>query len=123
MKEVVFATEKLPYKFRVLTASLNMDGELVFDNGVIYFELNDDAGREVDDYLVVRTEHKARVLNLLGQAFNGFSRTCGETADDRLLFALARMARSGHWRSMDEIEGWLMDRDVPFTKRKLVDIK
>jgi|GEM_PF-6077614 len=119
MKEIVFVSEKLPRKLHTLTASLNMDADLVFDDGV----LNGDADHEVDDYLLVRAEHKCCVLNLLGRAFNGISGTCGETADMRLFSMLERVARSGHWKSLDEIETWLMDRDVPFTKQRLIDIR
>jgi hypothetical protein len=120
---ILFVTEKLSYKIHTLTASFNMDGHLVFDDCEYYPATDDDGGRDVDDYLIVRAEHKSRVLGLLGKAFNGISDTCGEAPDERLFCTLERMARSGHWKSLDEIEGWLMDRDVPFTKRKLVDIK
>jgi hypothetical protein len=71
---------------------------------VYYPALDDDNGREVDDYLIVRAEHKSRVLDLLGQAFKGISDSCGETADERLFCTLERMAQSGHWKSLDEIE-------------------
>lgn len=123
MKPIVFLTEKFPHKFHTLTASLNMDGNLVFDDGEYYPAMDDDDGREVDDYLMVRAEHKSRVLDLLGKAFNGISDTCGEAADERLFCTLEHMARSGHWKSLDEIERWLMDRGVPFTKQKWIDIK
>jgi hypothetical protein len=63
------------------------------------------------------------VLNLLGRAFNGISGTCGDAEDARLFCTLERMARSGHWKSMDEVENWLTDRGVPFTKQKWIDIK
>ena len=122
MKEIVFVDEKLPHKFHTLTASLNMDGDLVFDDGESYSAVNDD-DRGVDDYLLVRVGHKGHVLDLLSKAFNGISNTCGEVLDKRLFYALEHVARSGHWKSLDEIERWLMDRDVPFTKQKLVDIK
>ena len=116
MKKIVFVSEKFPHKPHTITASLNMDGDLVFDDEV-YSKVD---GCEVDDYLMVRAEHKGRVLNLLAQAFNGISDTCGESADERLFCTLERLARTGHWKTLDEIEGWLMDRDIPFTKQKLV---
>jgi hypothetical protein len=116
VKKVVFASRKFPHKQHTLTASLNMDGDMVFDNGEVYTT----DGREVDDYLMVRAEYKCRVLNLLGRAFNGISDTCGEAVDERLFCTLERMARSGHWKALDEVERWLMDRDVPFTKQRLV---
>jgi hypothetical protein len=97
-----------------------MDGALVFDDGEVYFAVDGGDGHEVDDYLMVRAEHKSSVLGLLGKAFNGISDTCGEAADERLFCTLDRMAGSGHWKSLDEIERWLMDRDVPFTKQRSV---
>ena len=93
---------------------------MVFDDGEVYSRVEGSVGCEVDDYLMVRAEHKSRVLNLLAQAFNGISDTCGEAVDERLFCTLERLARSGHWKAMDEIESWLMDRDIPFTKQRLV---
>jgi hypothetical protein len=118
MKGIVFVNEKFSQKLHTITASLNMDGALVFDDAEIYGD-----GCEVNDYLAVSAEHKSRVLRWLGQAFNGISGTCGEAADVRLFCTLERMMRSGHWKSLDEIETWLMDRNVPFTKQRRVDIK
>jgi hypothetical protein len=115
MKKIVFVSEKFPHKLHTLTASLNMDGALVFNDGEIYCDR-----RLVDEYLMVCAGHKSRVLNLLDQVFNGISRTCGEAADVRLFYALDRMARNGHWKALDEIEGWLMNRGVPFTKQRTV---
>jgi len=123
MKEIVFVEEKFSHKLHTLTASLNMDLELVFDDGEVYPAMDGDGGREVNDRIRVRTGHKIRVLNLLGHAFYGISTTCGEAADVRLFYMLERMARSGHWKSMDEIETWLMDRDIPFTKQRQVKIE
>jgi hypothetical protein len=97
-----------------------MDGDLVFDDGEVYSGVKGSDGSEMDDYLMVRAEHKSRVLNLLAQSFNGISDTCGEVADERLFCTLERLARSGNWKSMDEIESWLMDRDIPFTKQRSV---
>jgi hypothetical protein len=124
MKEIIFVDEKFSRKLHhTLTASLNMDADLVFDDGECYFAVDGDVRREVDDYLTVRVKHKSRVLDLLCKTYNGISATCGAAADERLFFALARMAHSGYWKSLDEIESWLMDRDVPFTKQKWVDNK
>jgi hypothetical protein len=120
MKKIVFVSEKSPHKRHTLIASLDMDGALVFDDGEIYSPVSGGEDREVNRYLMVRAEHKSRVLNWLGQAFNGISGTCGEAADVRLFYTLERMARSGHWKALDEIERWLMDRDVPFTKQRSV---
>lgn len=116
MKNIVFVSEKLQHKLHTLSASLNMDGELVFNDGEVYS--ND--GREVDEYLMVRAQHKNHVMGLLDKAFNGLSITCGETADDRLFRMLDRLAGSGHWKALDEVENWLMDRNVPFIKRRVV---
>ena len=116
MKKIVFANEKFSNRSHTLIASLNMDGDLVFDDEEVYSA----GGREVDDTLMVRAEHKSHVLILLAQAFNGISDTCGEAADERLFCTLERLAHSGHWKAMDEIERWLMDRDVPFTKQRSV---
>ena len=123
MKEIVFVNEKFSHKLHTLTASLNMDLELVFDDGEVYPALDGDGGREVNDRINVRTGHKSRVSNFLGQAFYGVSATCGEAADIRLFHMLERMARSGHWKSMDEVETWLMDRGIPFTKQRQVKIE
>lgn len=97
-----------------------MDGDLVFDDGEVCSREKGSNGSEEDDYLMVRAEHKSRVLNLLAQSFYGISDTCGEAEDERLFCTLERLARSGHWKAMDEIESWLMDRDIPFTKQRLV---
>jgi hypothetical protein len=123
MKEIVFADEKFQHKLHTLTASLNMDMDLVFDDGEIYSTVDGAGGRAVDDYLMVRAKHKSRVMDLLSKVFYGISDTCGEAADVRLFCALERMAQSGHWKSLDEIESWLMDRGVPFTKQKWVENK
>jgi hypothetical protein len=121
VKKIVFANRKFQHRLHhTLTASLNMDGDLVFDDGEFYSGVNGSDSREVDDCLMVRAEHKSRVLNLLAQAFNGISDTCGEVEDERLFCTLERLARSGHWKMLDEIENWLMDRDIPFTKQRVV---
>ena len=117
MKKVVFVNDKFQNKLHTLTASLNMDRDLVFEDGEVYFGAG---GCEVNDYLMVRAEHKSRVLNLLAKSFNGISDTCGAVTDERLFCTLERLARNGHWKALDEIECWLMDRDIPFTKQKLV---
>jgi len=123
VREIVFVTEKFSHKSHKLTASLNMYADLIFDDEEYYPAVDGNDGREVDDYLMVRAKYKSRVLNLLGQAFYGISDTCGEAVDVRLLYMLERMARSVHWKSMDEVETWLMDRGIPFTKRRRVDTK
>lgn len=120
MKKIIFVRRKFQNKLHTLTASLNMDGDLVFDDEKVYSGVKGSDGIEMDDYLMVRAEHKSRVLNLLAQSFNGISDTCGEVADERLFCTLERLARNGNWKSMDEIESWLMDRDIPFTKQRSV---
>jgi hypothetical protein len=120
VKKIIFVRRKFQNKLHTLTASLNMDGDLVFDDEKVYSGVKGSDGIEMDDYLMVRAEHKSRVLNLLAQSFNGISDTCGEVADERLFCTLERLARNGNWKSMDEIESWLMDRDIPFTKQRSV---
>jgi hypothetical protein len=120
MNKIVFLSEESPHKLHTLTASLNMDGDLVFDDGELFPTAGGTDGCEVDDYLRVRAKYKNRVLNWLGQAFNGISGTCGEAADVRLFYTLDRMAKSGHWKALDEVERWLMERDIPFTKQRAV---
>ena len=68
MKKVVFVNDKFQNKLHTLIASLNMDRDLVFEDGEVYFGA---VGCEVNDYLMVRAEHKSRVLNLLGRALEG----------------------------------------------------
>jgi hypothetical protein len=118
MKPIVFLCEKFPHQLHTLTASLDMDGNLVFDDDVA-----NDAGSQADDYLLVRAEQKSRVLFCLSRAFDRISNTCGEAADDRLFCVLDRVAQSGHWKSLDQVETWLMDRGVPFVKQKWFDHK
>ncbi len=115
MNKVVFVKQK----FHTLVASLNVESELVFSDGRHYCMAGGSSEREVVDCLVVRARDKCRVLNYLSQSFNGISGTCGEAPDVRLFHALDRMAHSGHWRSMDEIEGWLTNRGITFSKQKL----
>ena len=123
MKKIVFVIEKFPHKLHTLIASLDVDGNLALVDEEIYSAVNGDGAREVDEYLIVYAKYKSHLLNLLGRAFNGISGTCGEAADVRLFYMLARMARSGHWRSLDEVEIWLTDRGIPFIKQKRVEIK
>ncbi len=114
MKKIVFAKMDSQHKSHTLTASLNMDMDLVFDNG----EFCDDGSRVVDDTLTVNAKYKRRLLQFLCHAFAGISDTRGEAEDERLFSMLERMAHSGHWRSLDEVETWLMDRGIPFTKQR-----
>ena len=111
--------EKLPHKLHTLAASLNMDGDLAFDDGVS----EQDAGREVDHYLIVRAEYKRRLFECLGHAFDGISNTSGTADDERLLYALERVAHGGYWKSLGDVEAWLMDRGIPFTAQKRSGIK
>lgn len=119
MKKVVFITEKSSRGFHTLVASLNVEAELVFNDGRRYSVASGNGRSEMVDCLIVRARDKCRVLSYLTQAFNGISSTCGEAPDVRLFHALERMARSGHWKSMDEIEGWLTHRGITFSKQKL----
>jgi hypothetical protein len=123
MKGIVFATGKFQGKVHKLTASLNMNADLVFIDGLHYQAAGGNVGREVDNYLIIRADHKCRVLRLLNQAFYRVGDTRGRSADERLFLALGCMVDSGHWRSMDEVETWLMDKDIPFTKQKWIETK
>jgi len=120
MKVIVFANGKLQRKMHKLTASLNINADLMFTDRLNCLAAGGNVWGEMDNYLIIRADHKSRVLSLLSQAFYGISDICGRSADERLLLALERMAASRHWRSMDEVETWLMDRDIPFAKQKLV---
>ena len=121
MKGIVFATGKFQGKVHNLAALLNMNADLVFMDGWHYQAAGGNVGSEVDNYLIIRADHKCWVLRLLNQAFYEISDTRGRSADELLFLALGRMAASSHWRSMDEVETWLMDRDIPFTKQKWVE--
>jgi hypothetical protein len=96
-----------------LTATVGVDGALVFDEEDICA-----ANRSVDDTLAVDVAHKAQVFHYLTQAFDGISDTCGECPDERLFCALQILADLGHWQSLDEIETWLLERNIPFVKRR-----
>ena len=120
MKEIVFIREEFPHKLRLLTALLNVDGDLVFDDEE-FFSASDQADScEVDHYLVVRSGDKKRLMELIERGFNQISNTSAETDLDRLFHALACVARSGHWRSLGEIETWLMERGISFTTQKRI---
>ena len=121
MKGIVFATGKFQGKVHKLTASMNVNADLVFIDRLHYQAAGGNVGSEVDNYLIIRADHKCWVLRLLNQAFYMISDTRGRSADELLFLALGRMAASSHWRSMDEVETWLMDRDIPFTKQKWVE--
>ena len=123
MKGIVFATGKFQGKVHKLTASLNVNSDLVFIDGLHYQAAGGNVGSEVGSYLIIRADHKCWVLRLLNQAFYMISDTRGRSADELLFLALGRMAASSHWRSMDEVETWLMDRDIPFTKQKWIETK
>jgi hypothetical protein len=120
MKRTTFIIERSPHRLHTLTASLNMERDLVFDDEEVYSTGGGTGDCEVDDRLRVRVAYKSRVLNLLVQAFNGISDTCGEAADERLFCILERLAQSGRWKALDEIEVWLMNRGIPFTKQRTV---
>jgi hypothetical protein len=119
VKAIVFVNERSSHKRHVLFACLDVDASLVFHDRVRQSDKN---GCEVNDCLVVRAVNKSRVLDLLRLAFNGISDTCGEVEEEILFCTLERMARSGHWTSLDEIESWFAKRGVPFTKQRWVEI-
>lgn len=118
MREVVFVRRRDAAKLHTLTACLGLDDSLVFDEGDEYFALGADPGGEVDDTLVIRSAHKPGVYRHLEQAFGGFSDTCGELPDERLFCILQTLADLGRWQHLDEIEAWLSERGIPFTKQR-----
>lgn len=118
MYEVVFVRKKDASKFHTLTASLGLDGCLVFDEGDYFPPLGTDPGRELDDYLSVHAAYKVLVLHHLTLAFEGISDTCGETLDVRLLCVLQNLSKLEHWHTLDDVEAWLLECDIPFTKQR-----
>lgn len=117
MREVVFIRRRGAAQFHTLTACLGLDGSLIFDEGDEYFALGDDPGGEMDDILNIHPAYKPEVYRHLERAFDGFSDTCGELPDERLLCILQALADLEHWKSLDEIEDWLSERGIPFTKQ------
>jgi hypothetical protein len=113
MHQVFFVRKQDHLQSYTLTATIGVDGALVFDEEDIL-----DAGCIVDDMLAVDVAHKAQVFHLLTQAFDGISDTCGEFPDERLFCALQILADLGHWQTLDEIEAWLLERRIPFTKQR-----
>lgn len=123
MKKIVFVRGEFPHRSHTLTAVLNMDADLVFEDGEFYSSSEHDNEHEVDHYLTVYSKYKHRVLESLSRLFDGISETCGEVEDERLMWALARVASSNHWQSLGEIEDWLTAHGIPFTAQKRVDFK
>ncbi len=117
MYEVVFVRKKDASKFHSLTASLGLDGCLIFDEGDYFPSLGADPGREMDDYLSIHAANKVEVLRYLTLAFEGISATCAETLDDRLLCVLQNLSDLGHWQTLDEVEAWLLECNIPFVKQ------
>jgi hypothetical protein len=113
MREIVFVHQQDFGKIHTLTACVGLDGALVFDED----DCREGRGCEMDDYLAIHARHKPAVLHHLVLAFDGISDTCGEHPDERLLCALQALADLGHWQSLGEIEAWLLERDIPFTKQ------
>ena len=123
MHEIVFVRTKKHGKLHTLDATLDLDGALVFDEVDSFPPLGGDQGREVDDYLTIAATHKPDLLHRLVLAFDGLSDTCAEIPDERLLCALQGLADLGHWRTLDEVETWLLEYCIPFTKQRRVEIK
>ncbi|MFN8411190.1 MAG: hypothetical protein U0Z26_02260 [Anaerolineales bacterium] len=123
MTEILFLNEKQFDKTHTLTVGLNMDGHLVFDDGEYFPALDSHESYEVADYLTVHAGYKKRLLHLLGDVLDGVSETCGVNDDERLLSILERAAHREYWKSLGEIEEWLQDRGIPFTKQRWVDTK
>jgi hypothetical protein len=118
MYEVVFVRKKEASSTHTLTACLGLDGGLVFDEGDYFHPFGADPGCEMDDYLSVHAAHKIEVLRRLTLAFEGISATCAETFDERLLCVLQNLADLGHWQTLDAVEAWLLEYNIPFTKQR-----
>lgn len=85
-----------------LTAFLGVDGSLVFE--------------EVDDVLTVSPSHKPDLYHLLLLAFENVEHAADDTPDERLFHVLQTLSDLGHWQSLDEVEVWLLERNIPFLK-------
>ena len=85
-----------------LTAFLGVDGSLVFE--------------EADDTLVVSLLRKPDLYRLLLLAFENVEHVADDTPDERLFHVLQALSDLGHWRSLDEVEAWLLERNIPFLK-------
>ncbi len=85
-----------------LTAFLGVDGSLVFE--------------EVDDTLVVSPPRKPDLYRFLLLAFENVEHVADDTPDERLFHVLQALSDLGHWRSLDEVEAWLLERNIPFLK-------
>lgn len=118
MHEVVFVRKQDASQPHTLIACLDLDGGLLFDEEECFPPLGADPGREVDDYLSIHAAHKAEVLHHLTLAFEGISDTCAETLDDRLLCVLQNLSDLGHWQTLDAVEAWLLEYNIPFSKQR-----
>lgn len=85
-----------------LTAFLGVDGSLVFE--------------EVGDTLAVSPPRKPDLYRLLLLAFENVEYVADDTPDERLFHVLQALSDLGHWRSLDEVETWLLEHDIPFLK-------
>lgn len=121
MPKVVFVRTQKRSRLHTLIAALDLDRALVFDEGETSHPPAENDGCEIDDYLTVAAAHKPDLLRHITLAFDGLSDTCGEIPDDRLLCALQGLADLGHWRTLDEIEAWLLECCIPFTKQRRVE--
>ena len=111
MKKVEFFREES----HLLVAHPGLDGQVVFEDEIT---IEDDS-----ECLIVGKLYKKDLLRMLGSLLAGISATSGENDEARLYWALEHVARSGHWKTLDEIERWLMKRDIPFTKQVRTDKK
>ncbi len=85
-----------------LTAFLGVDGSLVFE--------------EVDHVLAVSPPRKMDLYRLLLLAFGNVEYVADDTPDERLFHVLQALSDLDHWRSLDEVETWLLEHDIPFLK-------
>lgn len=85
-----------------LIAFLGVDGSLVFE--------------EADDLLTVCPPHKPDLYRCLLLAFEDMEHIEDDTPDECLFHVLQVLSELDHWRSLDEVEAWLLERDIPFLK-------
>lgn len=96
MNGIVFVSGEISDRRHTLTAFLNMDAGLVFDDVEYHID-----GGEVNDDLLVRAEHKRRVLNLwdrllMGSAIRAENRRTNDC-----------FARLNAWRTADIGDRWM----------------
>src|SRR5512138_346537 len=122
--DLVFARDKV--KTHNLIANI-YTAELVFNEGDYYPPVNradyQDEGRECDDYLIVEPEHKALVFQRLVEDLPAGSQVPQDTDPDKqLLKIIEQTAPLKKWKSLADIEKWLVEKQIPFKKDHWLEI-